>query len=306
MNSQVDIKWADLRAKAQAASVAEANVIHVYRDLGEALILISDEFESERAMLGSDRITGLGLSRASLRNAIKVHNALCTPAIAAKVEAGEITSLRQTLAAIAPPKPKPKPKPTLDQERKKLELGIDARAHAKAQEMVRNHTDARLAEAERKIEQAERAIAAARFSVTPDELRVLKKVFAPTRTLEQDTALQAQAILERIAALVVEPRQSDLPASVEELDAAQQAAEAEKVRAGAAPVLRWVKDHGVDGNARWRASYAGVDAVIAETDDKGVKDIWVGGHHERRKTNLKDAQATAKTKLAACVIEVAA
>lgn len=98
MNTLPDT-WVDLRAKADAVKGGETRLVHAYRDLGEALLAVSPQFESERQMLASDRITGLGLSRTSLQRAIKVAHT-CADKLEDKVESGEVTSIRQAMAVI--------------------------------------------------------------------------------------------------------------------------------------------------------------------------------------------------------------
>lgn len=95
--------WAAARQAAAKVARHERNLLLAYRALGDELIRLLPEFSSERALLSSDQAGNLGLSRSSLQRAIQVAHAWAT--LEPMIQRGEVKSLRQAMAVIAPPPP---------------------------------------------------------------------------------------------------------------------------------------------------------------------------------------------------------
>lgn len=199
-------------------------------------------------------------------------------------------------------KPEPEPEPTkaeksaLDRHKKKLELGFDARAEVRANEILRVYGDEKIAEAERKIEQANKALAAARFKVTAGEFKLLKMACVPERTLTHETALEVKAILERIEPLVEKPRPNVAPLpTLGEMEENRVKADIDKIRSGQRPAVNWEKSYTPNGDAVWQSQrpHARINLRIEEAPEDGVKAIWVGQWSDTGKYTLADAKKAA-------------
>ena len=200
------------------------------------------------------------------------------------------------MCCLAAPAPKVDEKAIEKRIRAKLEKGFDARAAVRAEEILRTRGDQRIKEAERKIAAADKAMKAARFKVTEDEFKLLKKVFAPNRTLEQDTALAAKAILDRIEPLVQRRGTAAPFLTAEDFRNGEIKQQADRIKSGKGIKPNWGKGHKPSGDAFWYAECAGHKMQIEETEDDDLA-IWVGSWNERRKYTVTEAKQLAKEKL---------